>query len=293
MYKLDKGKTYVLQNDIEYSGSYDKIGEQVKNKEIILEGNGRKIVVTTEEGIKEYYTEKSKYYIATNKQGYVLKGLELYYDGIENAGEDIHSNETNIWKDLSGKERDGALKNMSVDCWQENALNFDGVDDYVAIGEINFENITMESVIELSLDSSNAQDLISSEEAGGYCLRLFTDNKIYFHRYLNDGNVARVISAEINQSKGKYSLSGSYDLSSGTCKLRVNEESEQDIKQGTLKVPNNGTIMILGANPYWKTQAGVGNFTHGNNYSVRIYSRALDDDEQLVNYLNDKERYNL
>ena len=59
----------------------------VKNKEVAIIGNGNQIIVTREDGKKAYYTEDSKFYIAVNKYGYVLDGLQLYYDGIDNSGE--------------------------------------------------------------------------------------------------------------------------------------------------------------------------------------------------------------
>ena len=33
-YSFEKGKEYVLQNDISYSGNYEKIGNMIKNSEI-------------------------------------------------------------------------------------------------------------------------------------------------------------------------------------------------------------------------------------------------------------------
>ncbi len=139
-YYFNKGRTYAIQNNIEYTGSYDAIAELIRNKEIAIQGNGYQIVVTNEEEKKEYYTEASKYYIATNAYGYVLKGLELFFDGKDNAGEGVHDNTATVWKDLSGNNRDGTLHNFgnsAISGWNNNYLSFDGVNDWVACGELN------------------------------------------------------------------------------------------------------------------------------------------------------------
>ena len=131
-YYFNKNRTYAIQNNIEYTGSYDAIAELIKNGEVNIQGNGYQIVVTNEEGKKEYYTEASKYYIATNAYGYVLRGLELFFDGKDNAGEGVHDNTATVWKDLSGNNKDGTLHNFgnsAISAWNNEYLSFDGVND--------------------------------------------------------------------------------------------------------------------------------------------------------------------
>ena len=155
IYNFGTGKTYVLQNNIEYAGTYENIGNLIKNKEIYIEGQNKIIKVTNEEGIDEYYTEESKYYIATNKYGYVLNGLELYYDGIDNTGTGEHSLTTTTWKDLSGNGRDGELKEFGMNAisgWGNNYLSFDGVNDWVNCGELNSEYMTLDATYLLKSD---------------------------------------------------------------------------------------------------------------------------------------------
>ena len=62
---------------------------------------------------------------------------------------------------------------------------------------------------------------------------------------------------------------------------------------GTIGKPTNNTYMVLGANPTGSQAESGEQFFDGEISSVRIYNRALSDEENSVNYLNDRERYNL
>ena len=165
IYNFGTGKTYVLQNNIEYAGTYENIGNLIKNKEIYIEGQNKIIKVTNEEGIDEYYTEESKYYIATNKYGYVLNGLELYYDGIDNTGTGEHSLTTTTWKDLSGNGNDGKLNsfgNSIISGWGKNYLALDGINDWVNCGIINNDYATIELGYELKTKDDQYQSLFGN-----------------------------------------------------------------------------------------------------------------------------------
>ena len=59
----------------------------------------------------------------------------------------------------------------------------------------------------------------------------------------------------------------------------------------TIKPPTSPTPMAVGANP--TTTGASGGWFNGNMYSVRIYNRALTDEERYHNYLVDKERFGL
>lgn len=66
---------------------------------------------------------------------YVSDGLILYYDAINNTGNG-HSSTTTTWKDLSGNGNDLTLSNFDnteTSGWSENAINFDGIDDFGTI----------------------------------------------------------------------------------------------------------------------------------------------------------------
>ena len=291
-YVFDTGKTYLLQNDIEYTGSYDNIAQLIQNNEITFEGQGHQIIVTNDSGEKEYYTENSKYYIATNQYGYVLEGLQLYYDGIDNTGTGTHSNTTTIWKDLSGNNRDGTLQNMDItSCWEEDELKFDGIDDYVLIAEMNYDNITLEAVC-TKLTNSRVQ-IISNVDTGGYGIYQDSNYRFGFEVYIAENQAySRVLqnTQTTDMFNSRYSVSGSYDGKTMKIRTSSGETNYQELAiEGTIGKPNNSTHIILGANPTGtQTQ---NEYLNGSISSVRIYNRALTDEENAVNYLNDRERY--
>ena len=293
IYKFDLGKTYELQNDIEFTGYYDDIANLIKNNEVEFRGQDHKIVVTIDNGIKEYYTEESKYYIATNKYGYVSRGLEIYYDGIDNTGSG-HSTTTTTWKDLSGNNRNGTLKNMTAsNAWGSEGLKFDGIDDYVLIAEMNYDNITMEAVATKGL-SKKSKCIIANLESGGYQLATSGNyGSITFSAYI--GEKSNYITTPVYQNESsrseRNSLSGSYDRN--TMKLRTSNESgstfvKSDVP-GTIGKPLNKTYLVLGTNP--SGTQGTAEYYDGEMSSIRIYNRALSDEESAVNLLNDRDRY--
>ena len=109
---------------------------------IFLTSNSvRQALIGTVLGVKESYesdnSRASEVYsdlTATpdSDPTYVQDGLILYYDAINNTGNG-HSSSTTTWKDLSGHGNDLTLYNFgntSTSGWSDNALNFDGVNDY-------------------------------------------------------------------------------------------------------------------------------------------------------------------
>ena len=286
--KVENGKTYELKNDIEVKGDLTNVISKINNKEIEIKSNDKKIINNG-----KYYTSNSRYTIPVNKYGYVIEGLELYYDGIDNTGTGSHDNKASVWKDLSGKDRDGILKNMDTStAWGEEGLNFDGIDDIVAIDEMNYENITLEVVAapEERKNDDNYMSIIGNVEEGGYHLITQSTDKFDFGVYLNETSsyvyVPTTYQVKFNNGR-KYTISGTYD---GNTLKRMTSNNYAEIKQkGTITKTQNNTYMVLGGNPLGSEyQEGA---YHGAIYSARVYSRVISDEEKSVNYMADKDRY--
>ena len=60
---------------------------------------------------------------------------------------------------------------------------------------------------------------------------------------------------------------------------------------GTITNTASSTVMAIGTNP--KGSASVKSFLKGNIYSVRIYNKALTQEEVEHNYQYDKQKFNL
>ena len=287
-YFFNTGRRYILQNDIKTSKEYEKIAELIKSKEIIIQGNGNRIEVTREDGKEEYYTEDSKFYIAVNKYGYVLDGLELYYDGIDNAGEGLHDNKSSIWKDLSGNGHDGTLTNFgnsSISGWHNNYLSFDGVNDWVNCGEINLDNITLETVAVSKSNNKEGRVLIGNYENGGGGISL-EQNMIKCSLYINDG-YKDLNTNNIAKKNQMTTYSFSYDGNKETLYVNGSKTVQEEL-EGNIKEPDNNIVMAICANPSVTDEgSGYGDY---DMYSVRIYNRGLSEEEIEVNNKADNKR---
>ena len=289
---MENGKTYKLKNDIECSGDYASIIDKLNNKQIEIKSNEYKIINNG-----KYYTANSKYTIPVNKYGYVINGMELLLDGKDNEGTGKHNSSAAIWKDLSGKKLDGTLMNMDIEnCWKEEGLKFDGIDDYVSIEEMNYENITLEVVTGISdyVDPDENKMIVSNTQSGGYAIYVNQNMKLRFEVYLAEDS--SYYSPPVNNQStilnNKYYISGSYDKNKIKILTSNISANYQEIsKVGNIGYPKNNTYMMLGVNPEGNTPAS--SYFNGTIYSVRIYSKALSDEERAVNYANDKERYNV
>ena len=236
----------------------------------------------------------SRYTMPVNKYGYVQDGLELLLDGKDNDGTGVHNSSATVWKDLSGNNRDGTLTNMDIqNCWSENGLKFDGIDDYVPIAEMNYENVTLETVA--VPNQIEGATILGNIESGGYQVYISSILKLGFNLYINELGeyaTAPINNQQVINSNSAYYISGSYDnkkiklLAMNYCTYY------QEVAEiGSIGNPKNNTVMMLGSNP--SGNLATGPYFNGAIYSARIYSKALSDEERAVNYATDKERYNL
>ena len=286
--RVENGKTYELKNDIEVNGDLTNIINKINNKEIEIKSNDKKIV---NNGV--YYMSSSRYTIPVNKYGYVVNGLEVHLDGIDNTGTGSHNNTASVWKDLSGKNRDGTLKNMdSSTAWEDDGLNFDGIDDIVAIDEMNYDNVTLEVVTapEEKKNDDTYMTIIGNPESGGYHIIANSVNKFDFGAYISETSSYAYVSttSQVKFENGRrYTISGTYD---GSKLKRMTSNNYAELEQtGTIGTTKSNTYMVLGGNPV-RSEYQEGAY-HGTIYSARVYSRALSDEEKSVNYMADKDRY--
>jgi len=89
-------------------------------------------------------------------------GVISSYDATNNTGSG-HSNSTTTWKDLKGNHNgtiNGAI-------WGSNYLKFDGIDDWVNLGQINFTNYASLDITVSMNSVSGEHNLIDNWEGGG------------------------------------------------------------------------------------------------------------------------------
>lgn len=250
---------------------------------------------------------------------YITDGLMALYDGEYNIGT-THSNSSDSWSDLSGNGNNGALSSFNFDDnsgWRYNGLHFTG-NEYIGTN-LDLENeMTFEAVIRLDsvTDEDNTDEsVLSNLNEGGAGIIFNTLNsedvsskgKVSFNVYGTDasGNemVYKVTSDEVLQANKVYSISASVgtvsldtDESGAAYNARVellgiNGNVKGEPFSATYKAPATGSTIIVGGNPL----AGAGAIPKfkGTIYSVRIYNRALSEDEIKENFEVDKSKYNI
>ena len=254
---------------------------QSKNEELELiaekEGTYYLHVLTVDNAgnVTEERTEAIK--IEPFNMNYVKDGLIVWYDGTNNTGNG-HSNNATKWKNLTSNKYDGVINGGAV--WNSNYLQFDGVNDWVNMGIIKEPNITIETVI--SHDTGTKTYGVNNFQNGGLG---FSDDysKGYNALIININGYYQTISSKTNFLTNKiYSLSGKYDGDSAD--FFENGQKYSLARSGAISY-NNDTVTVLGGNPAGSSCSG---FVKEKIYSVRIYNRALTDDEILQNYEVDK-----
>ena len=212
---------------------------------------------------------------------YVEYGLMCYLDGENNTGNGHNKTET-IWKDLSGNKNDATIYGAT---WEDNNLKFNGIDNYAIIAEMNYENITLETVASIA-NTNQKSSYIGNHENGGYCLQCI-EGKPRFSVYIQDSYYS-IIGNSKNVDQIYYSL-GTYD--NKTIKMYQNQYKFEREYKGNIGKTLNNTNMALGANPYGNEAEGE--YFKGKIYLVRIYNRALTEEEIKINYEIDKYRFGI
>ena len=297
----ENGKYYTFSNDAVYVLMNDLIGENTGIYPMPntfantgrLEKNGKSIKIkdlSKPEEVYYYYNSSNDYAFPLTKEGYSYNGLMLCYDGTNNTG-DGHSNTATTWKDLSGNGNDGTLNGGPE--WTDNALILDGVNDWVAVTQMNYANITLEAIVKYASHSTTSYNsIIGNVQNGGY--ELFNHNNGVATR--ENGFTVRVgntyysaISNDNIIDNRVYSFSGSYD--GAVIKYFENGIKYEREIAGNIGTTANNTIMAIGTNP--NGNSAPSGFFNGNIYSVRVYNRALTDAEVNHNNKIDNMRVNM
>ena len=207
---------------------------------------------------------------------YVKNDLKLQLDGLSN-------NSSKNWKDLSDNENDGTITGP---VYKENGYYFDGSNDYVSIGEINSDNVTIEATITPQISDSTKREVLSNYRSGGYDISI-QSGYIQTGIYIN--NSYQSLKAQEQYEIGKtYVVQVTYN--GKEIKLYVNGELQGTLQvEGTIGKPTNNTIVMLGSNPNGTSASG--NYYKGTIYTARIYNKALTESELNKNYNSDSKRY--
>lgn len=259
--------------------------------------------LTADEISKNYEEDKRRFQIedikdnpSASELGYVSNGLMCLYDGEYNS-KFGKSKKTKTWYDLSKNNNNATLKNFDFNKtsgWTGNSLLLDGKNDWVSMQKIYNNNMTVEIALKI-LNEKDGKKLyvIDNYESGGMGIEKNTSG--YMLGAVNvDGSYYTALSNnKINDNK-KYSLTLQYDGSN--ILYRENDIKYNTYAEGRIKEPINSTRFALGVNASGENYDNMESSEAFNNfevYSVRIYNRALTDEEISQNYNVDKERFGI
>lgn len=255
--------------------------------------------LTEKEVSRNFKYDKKKYGIDDYTiDNYENKGLQMYFLASNNTGNGYSSSAT-VWKDISNHGYNATLKNFDnteTSGWvNNNALRFDGSNDWCSIGLFKPKEITIEAVVELdSLPARDKQiDIVANAESAGVELSITdygdnivskaatrTENSAYSYAWSND---------VIKKNKKVY-IAMTFN-SEGKLLTIYNNGNKQSVSTTKDSITASGTVLALGTNP--KGTSAQDSFLNGKIYSVRVYNRALTDNEINKNYLADVTKFNI
>ena len=259
--------------------------------------------LTADEISKNYEEDKRRFQIedikdnpSASELGYVSNGLMCLYDGEYNS-EFGKSKKTKSWYDLSKNNNNATLKNFDFNKtsgWTGNSLLLDGKNDWVSMQKIYNNNMTVEIALKI-LNEKDGKKLyvIDNYESGGIGIEKNTSGYMLGAVNVDDSYYTALSNNKINDNT-KYSLTLQYDGSN--ILYRENDLKYNTYAEGKIKEPINSTRFALGVNASGENYDNMESSEAFNNfevYSVRIYNRALTDEEISQNYNVDKERFGI
>lgn len=223
-----------------------------------------------------------------NLPGYASNGIILHLDAISNT-RNGNNTSSSVWEDLSGNDNDFTMISDGAVTFNDNYVRFNGVSGMKIIDFSKFETLmstsncfTLETVFDfLDVAGGNAifvnhSDLtISFGCWGGYIITSADD--IGRYAWYNKG-----------YHKDASFTAITYKTSSDGTDILY--------KDGVLLDRNSGVSDFLNSNGetvYIGRDGGGSTFYSGNIRSIRLYGRALTEDEMYQNRQLDIERFNL
>lgn len=184
-----------------------------------------------------------------------------------------HSTTVATWQDLSGNGNSGTLQGGT---WKENALLLDGIDDGVKINRQDLATYTLEITVKLNSLEDREESLIGNWETGGGGIYVY-NGKIMSNVYNATSSKYEGVKTDKSPNINKiYKIVTTYE--DKKLKLYIDGVLEKEsLISGEIGLPKYETILAVGANP--KADSLKATYFDGNVYSVKVYDRALTQEE--------------
>lgn len=273
------GDVYISLNELKNAG-YLRANITNPKTEKVFDYKNAVRVFRNLDGTLDYEYNNNYYGV----DGYTTDGLIVHFDALNNSGIGVYDENAEIWKDLSGNNNDG---NVYSATWNSNNLSFNGVNDFAFIENFNnLTEITLEAIIVNDEYQSGEREIIANFNNNGYGLAIL-DGKLGCQKNINSTWNRKKMDS-LNTYGKIYYLSMSFDGSN----ISFNVDGQNiTTSSETVSAPTNSTNVSLGANRISSSSAN--NYFKGKIYAIRIYNRALGQNEIKHNYEIDKLRFNM
>jgi hypothetical protein len=222
--------------------------------------------------------------MAVTTADYVQDGLVGHWDGIDNAGTGTHNPTAAKWKDLTGLTGDGTLAATAQ--WKDIGWYNNSEGKPVVVGgtfgsTLNTGTFTLEVTIK-PMRANTRETILGAYSTGNWNFERNKDNVDGRLRYWFSSSPDFVPSnAQLPTGE-----SGTIALAASSSSLVVYKNGvATDTRSGSFTLPQSGVSYVIGGEHNRPAMAFCGNY-----YSVRLYSRALDADELLLNSAIDQVR---
>ncbi len=265
---------YFIKIKTLYDSGYLKKEKNPKTNEDTNE-NSTVMISKNEDGTEKYELLD----MDATETGYVSDGLLVHYDG-------YHKPENNVWNDLSGNGNNGVLYNFSENAWDNNSISFDGTNDYIKVMQASsFPSGSSQYTMEITFyygtlkTRNNLINLgIYNSPGNANGIYILNSTQISHWYWEND-----LWTTSVLESDSSYIVTALY-----------NGVNRKIYLNGVQKVTDTATPnVILGNVTIGDEIPGQDGFFNGEVHSVRIYNRALTDEEIKNNYNVDKYRFDV
>ena len=222
---------------------------------------------------------------------YVQDGLITYLDAVNNTGYG-HSDETQIWKDLTNHGNDATLYNNPI--WSNNSIIFDGETNFgriEATANLSYESgITIEARIKILsteiFNDENEIPFLGNWNGAGLGL-LYLEEGTFDSNFYTTNGLKNFNNTETNNINEYTTVTMTHDGTKAI--LYINGVQKAILNNKNTITPSLAPIGI-GGNPKIENTS-MDSYANVEFQNVLIYDRALTENEVMRNYQTDMAKY--
>ena len=222
---------------------------------------------------------------------YVQDGLITYLDAVNNTGYG-HSDETQIWKDLTNHGNDATLYNNPI--WSNNSIIFDGETNFgriEATANLSYESgITIEARIKILsteiFNDENEIPFLGNWNQAGLGL-LYLEEGTFDSNFYTTNGLKNFNNTETNNINEYTTVTMTHD---GTKAILYINGVQKAIINNTNTITPSLVPIGIGGNPKIENTS-MDSYANVEFQNVLIYDRALTENEVMRNYQADMAKY--